>query len=82
MNRAIIVPALVTAFVALSPVGVALADNPHDPTINPGGPATGQPSFSETVAPPGHSSPGFTQHAEGVYANPDSQGARVAATPT
>lgn len=70
MKRAIIVPALVTAFVALSPVGVAFADNPHDPTINP----TGQPSQSETVAPPGHSSPGFTQHAEGVYANPGSQG--------
>ena len=30
MNRSIILPALVTAFVALSPAGVALADNPHD----------------------------------------------------
>ena len=29
MKRAIILPALVTAFVALSPAGVALADNPH-----------------------------------------------------
>ena len=29
MNRSIILPALVTAFVALSPAGVALADNPH-----------------------------------------------------
>ena len=46
MKRAIIVPALVTAFVALSPVGVALADNPHSPA-NPTGPATGQPSQSE-----------------------------------
>ena len=30
MNRSIILPAVVTAFVALSPAGVALADNPHD----------------------------------------------------
>ena len=30
MNRSIILPALVTAFVALSPAGVAVADNPHD----------------------------------------------------
>jgi hypothetical protein len=72
MKRAIIVPALVTAFVALSPVGVALADNPHFPA-NPAGPATGQPSQSETVAPPGHSSTGFAK-AELVYANPGSQG--------
>jgi len=72
MKRAIILPALVTAFVALSPVGVAVADNPHSPA-NPTGPATGQPSQSETVAPPGHSSIGFAK-AELVYANPDSQG--------
>ena len=32
MNRSIILPALVTAFVALSPAGVALADNPHPAT--------------------------------------------------
>ena len=38
MKRAIIVPALVTAFVALSPVGVALADNPHSgPPAGSGG---------------------------------------------
>jgi hypothetical protein len=66
MKRTIILPALVTAFVALSPAGVALADR------NPSG--TGQPSQSETVAPPGHSSGGFTNHAEAVYANPGSQG--------
>ena len=30
MKRSIILPCLVTAFVALSPAGVALADNPHD----------------------------------------------------
>lgn len=73
MKRSIILPALITAFVALSPVGVALADNPHSPA-NPTGPATGQPSQSETVAPPGHSSVGFTTHADAVYANPGSQG--------
>jgi hypothetical protein len=72
MKRSIILPALVIAFVALSPAGVALADNPHSPA-NPNGPATGQPSQSETVAPPGHSSPGFAK-AELVYANPGSQG--------
>ena len=31
MKRSIILPCLVTAFVALSPAGVALADNPHPP---------------------------------------------------
>ena len=61
MKRAIILPSLVIAFVALSPAGVALADR------NPSG--TGQPNFSETVAPPGHSTDGF-QHAATVYANP------------
>jgi hypothetical protein len=29
MKRTIILPALITAFVALSPAGIALADNPH-----------------------------------------------------
>ena len=34
MKRSIILPSLVIAFVALSPAGVALADNPHNtPTI-------------------------------------------------
>jgi hypothetical protein len=70
MKRSIILPALVTAFVALSPAGVALADNPHSPA-NP----TGQPSQTEdpTTSPPGHSSGGFAK-AELVYANPGSQG--------
>jgi hypothetical protein len=66
MKRSIILPVLVTAFVALSPVGVALADNPHDGT-------TGQPNKTETVAPPGHSSGGFAK-AEELYANPGSTG--------
>jgi hypothetical protein len=56
MNRSIILPGLVTAFVALSPVGVALADNPHSPS-NPTGPATGQPNQS-LEAQPSHP-PGF-----------------------
>jgi hypothetical protein len=64
MKRTIILPALVTAFVALSPVGVALADNPHAPGT------TGQPNKEEDPAtsPPGHSSPGFTNVAEQHYA--------------
>jgi hypothetical protein len=37
MKRTIILPAVISAFVAPSPVGVALADNPHDPGT------TGQP---------------------------------------
>jgi len=45
MKRAIILPALVTAFVALSPAGIALADNPH-----PSG-TTGQPSKSASDDP-------------------------------
>jgi hypothetical protein len=40
MKRTIILPALITAFVALSPAGVALADNPHAPGTN------GQPNQS------------------------------------
>ena len=72
MKRAIIVPALVTAFVALSPVGVALADNPHS---GPPAGSGGQPSKTEDpmTSPPGHSSGGFA-NAETHYANPDSTG--------
>jgi hypothetical protein len=68
MKRSIILPALVTAFVALSPAGVALADNPHSPA-NPTGPATGQPNQQAVPAtsPPGFSSPGFA-NAETHYA--------------
>ena len=70
MKRTIILPALITAFVALSPAGVALADNPHDGT-------TGQPgktaSEDPALKPPGFSSPGFAK-AETHYANPDSTG--------
>jgi hypothetical protein len=65
MKRAIIVPGLVTAFVALSPVGVALADNPHDHGN------IGQPDQSleaQPSHPPGFDTRGFA-NAEGHYAN-------------
>jgi len=70
MKRAIILPALVTAFVALSPVGVAVADNPHD-----GNPSTtGQPgkeaSDNPALKPPGFSTSGFA-NAETHYAGSD-----------
>jgi hypothetical protein len=72
MKRSIILPCLVTAFVALSPAGVALADNPH---TTPG--STGQPSKSASddpaLKPPGFSTGGFA-NAETHYANPDSTG--------
>ena len=67
MKHSIILPCLVTAFVALSPAGVALADNPHDGT-------TGQPNkeASEDAAlkPPGFSTAGFA-NAETHYAGSD-----------
>jgi len=74
MKRAIILPALVTAFVALSPVGVAVADNPHD-----GNPSTtGQPgkeaSDNPALKPPGFSTSGFAnaeQHYAGSELNPN-----------
>ena len=72
MNRSIILPALVTAFVALSPAGVALADNPHDPGT------TGQPNKDiedQHLTPtPGFGSPGFAnaeQHYAGSELNPN-----------
>ena len=46
MKRSMILPCLVTALVALSPAGVALADNPH-----PFG-TTGQPSKAPVTTPP------------------------------
>ena len=69
MNRSIILPALVTAFVALSPAGVALADNPHS---GPPAGSGGQPSKTEdpTTSPPGHSSDGFVNVGSQHYANP------------
>ena len=73
MKRAIIVPSLVTAFVALSPAAAFAA-----PSTSPGNPSgTGQPSQDASIepkVPPGFNSGGFTNHAEAVYANPGSQG--------
>jgi hypothetical protein len=71
MKRSIILPCLVTAFVALSPAGVALADNPHDST-NP----SGQPNkeADPNASPPGFSSPGFGNaelHYAGSVLNPN-----------
>jgi hypothetical protein len=85
MKRSIILPCLVTAFVALSPAGVALANNPHDHGN------TGQPDQEATISatdPGATSPPGFStglgaiggaggtgfDNAEGRYANPDSTG--------
>jgi hypothetical protein len=72
MNRSIILPAVVTAFVALSPVGVAVADNPHAPGT------TGQPNKDieeQGLTPtPGFGSPGFAnaeQHYAGSDLNPN-----------
>jgi hypothetical protein len=70
MKRSIILPCLVTAFVALSPAGVALADNPHDHGN------IGQPDqeADPATSPPGFSSPGFGNaelHYAGSILNPN-----------
>lgn len=72
MKRSIILPCVVTAFVALSPAGVALADNPHSPgtTGQPGKEASDNPALK----PPGFSSQGFAnaeQHYAGSELNPN-----------
>ena len=75
MKRTIILPALITAFVALSPTGVALADNPHNTPNNPN--PTGQPNQSlqaEPSAPPGMLKPnGFNNVAVNKYAGSQPQ---------
>lgn len=68
MKRTIILPALATAFVALSPAGVALADQ------NSSG--TGQPNQEANVTEPGVTSPagfgaGGFRNAETHYAASD-----------
>jgi hypothetical protein len=67
MKRTIILSALISAFVALSPAAIALADNPHDGT-------TGQPdktvSTNPDLKPPGFSTAGF-EVAESNYAGED-----------
>jgi hypothetical protein len=66
MKRTIVLPALISVFVALSPAGVALADNPH---ATPG--TAGQPdktaSENPDLKPPGFSTAGF-ENAESHYA--------------
>ena len=75
MKPTIILPALITAFVALSPAGVALADNPHNTPDNPN--RTGQPmqnAESQPSEPAGFQSPGFAnaaQHYAGSELNPN-----------
>jgi hypothetical protein len=68
MKRTIVLPALITAFVALSPAGIALADNPHTAgtTGQPGKEASDNPALK----PPGFSTTGF-QNAETHYAGSD-----------
>ena|ERR1700757_2825542 len=77
MKRSIILPGLVTALVALSPAGVAFADNPHNTPNNPN--STGQPSQSlqsEPSAPPGlaqTNNNGFNRVAVNKYAGSQPQ---------
>jgi hypothetical protein len=77
MKRSIILPSLVTALVAMSPAGVALADNPHNTTNNPN--STGQPNQhlqSEPSAPPGLATTtnnGFNNVAVNKYAGSQPQ---------
>ena len=74
MKRAIILPALVTAFVALSPVGVALADNPHS---GPPAGSGGQPSKeADPGTVPGFDRPGFLDVASTHYAGEQPQNSK------
>jgi hypothetical protein len=70
MKPTIILPALVIAFVALSPAGVALADNAHNGNLT--GTTTGQPnqsagSLNAPQSPRGFGTLGFA-NAETHYA--------------
>ena len=69
MKRAIILPCLVTAFVALSPVGVALADNPHfgrTVRVTAGQPNKSIEDPSVTSIPAGFNTDGFDQCDDGL----------------
>ena len=68
MKRSIILPALVTAFVALSPVSVALADNPH-PEPGVGGQPNKEEVDNPALKPPGHSTTAFLDVASQHYAD-------------
>jgi hypothetical protein len=75
MKRSIILPCLVTAFVALSPAGVALADNPHLDS-NGDRVSTGQPNKEAGTGdsptyPSGFDTSGFENVAEPHYAGED-----------
>jgi hypothetical protein len=76
MKRSIILPCLVTAFVALSPAGIALADNPHSgPPAGSGGQPSKEASDNPALKPPGFSTglttgKGFA-NAETHYAGSD-----------
>jgi hypothetical protein len=76
MKRAIILPSLVIAFVALSPAATAFAD----PSTNPGNPSgTGQPNQEaddQPSQPPGFSSGGFVNVASTHYAGEQPQNSR------
>jgi hypothetical protein len=79
-KRAIILPGVVTVFVALSPAAVAVADNAHTGNAVNGGGPTGQPTQSlgsEPSAPHGlalTTNNGFNNVALNKYANPTSMG--------
>ena len=75
MKRTIILPALVTAFVALSPAGVALADNPHSGPPAGSGCQPNQSLEANPPGPPGFSSGGFA-NAETHYAGSQLQNSR------
>jgi hypothetical protein len=73
-KRAIIIPSMVTVFVALSPAGIAFADNPHLDS-NGNRVTTGQPNkeanFTAGSSPQGFLTGGFA-NAETHYADPSS----------
>jgi hypothetical protein len=76
MKRSIVLPCLVTAFVALSPAGVALADNPHlDSSGNRV--TTGQPGKeADPGTVPGFDRPGFVDVAATHYAGEQPQNSK------
>lgn len=79
MKWTIVLPALVTAFVALSPGGVALADNPHLDS-NGNRVTTGQPNKEANTTTPGVTSPrGFST---GGFANAETNYAGSEGTPS
>ena len=73
MKPTIILPALITAFVALSPAGVAFADNPHPRQPQPPR-STDAECRIPALGAAGFQSPGFAnaaQHYAGSELNPN-----------